>query len=52
MFAYTGLPKDKVLQLRKDEHLYFTDDGRISISGLNSKNVRRVAECFHNVTKH
>ena len=40
MFAYTGLPKEKVLQLRSEEHLYFTDDGRISISGLNSKNVK------------
>lgn len=52
MFAYTGLSRDLVLKLRKEEHIYFTDDGRISISGLNSKNVRRVAECFHNVTKH
>lgn len=52
MFAYTGLKKDQVLRLRKEESLYFTDDGRISISGLNTKNVKRVAECFHNVTKH
>lgn len=52
MFAYTGLSKDQVLKLRKEEHLYFTDDGRISISGLNTKNVKRVAECFHNITKH
>jgi aspartate aminotransferase len=52
MFAYTGLTKDQVLKLRKEESIYFTDDGRISISGLNTKNVKRVAECFHNVTKH
>lgn len=51
MFAYTGLNKDQVLKLRNEKHIYFTDDGRISISGLNSKNVRRVAECFHEVTK-
>ena len=52
MFAYTGLNKDQVLKLRKEESIYFTEDGRISISGLNTKNVKRVAECFHNVTKH
>lgn len=52
MFAYTGLTKDQVLRLRKEEALYFTEDGRISISGLNTKNVKRVAECFHKVTKH
>jgi len=51
MFAYTGLNKEQVLKLRNEKHLYFTDDGRISISGLNSNNVRRVAECFHEVTK-
>jgi len=52
MFAYTGLNKDQVLKLRKEDSLYFTDDGRISISGLNTKNVRRVAECFHKVSNH
>ena len=52
MFAYTGLNKDQVLKLRKEKHIYFTDDGRISISGLNTKNVKRVAECFHEITKH
>jgi len=52
MFAYTGLNKEQVLKLRKEESIYFTDDGRISISGLNTKNVKRVADCFHNVTKN
>ena len=52
MFAYTGLNKEQVLKLRKDDSIYFTDDGRISISGLNTKNVKRVAECFHKVSNH
>lgn len=52
MFAYTGLTKDQVLKIRKEDAIYFTDDGRISISGLNTKNVMKVAESFHNVTLH
>lgn len=51
MFAYTGLSKDQVLECKK-QHLYLTMDGRISVSGLNTKNVKKVAEIFHNVTKH
>jgi aspartate/tyrosine/aromatic aminotransferase len=29
-----------------------TADGRISIAGLNSKNVAYVGKCFHEVTKN
>ena len=52
MFAFTGLTKDQVLQLRKEDALYFTEDGRISICGLNTKNVKKVADSFHRVTKN
>ena len=52
MFAYTGISKEKVLQLRAEESIYFTDDGRISISGLNTKNVSHVADCFNRITKN
>jgi aspartate aminotransferase len=51
MFAYTGLNKDQVNRLKKEFHIYLTDDGRISISGLNTKNVEYVAKCFHEVSK-
>jgi len=39
MFAYTGVSEDMVNSLAKDHHVYLTKDGRISIAGLNTKNV-------------
>lgn len=51
MFCYTGLTSDQVEILKKDHHLYLTSDGRISISGLTSKNVAQVAQAIHAVTK-
>ena len=50
MFAYTGLSKDQVNTLREDHHIYMTMDGRISIAGLNTKNLDRIAAAFHEVT--
>lgn len=52
MFAYTGLNLDQVKKLKSEHHIYLTDDGRISISGLNTKNVDYVAKAFHEVSKH
>ena len=31
-------------------HVYMNYDGRMSISGINSGNVRYLAECLHRVT--
>jgi len=50
MFAFTGLSKDMVNELRENYAIYMTMDGRISIAGLNSKNLDYVAEAFHKVT--
>jgi len=51
MFAFTGLRPEHVNRLREEYHVYLTQDGRISIAGLNTKNVDFVAQCFHAVTK-
>jgi aspartate/tyrosine/aromatic aminotransferase len=51
MFAFTGLNKEMVDKLRNDDHIYMTADGRISIAGLNTKNLDYVADSFHRVTK-
>ena len=51
MFAFTGLSKDMVEQIKKDYAVYMTADGRISIAGMNTGNLDYVAEAFHNVTK-
>lgn len=59
MFAFTvikmfikGLTTEQCTQLKNFHHIYLTDDGRISISGLNTKNVEYVAQAFHSVTAH
>ena len=51
MFAYTGLSKNQVKLLKERYHIYMTNSGRISLSGLNAKNVNYVAKCFHEVSK-
>ncbi len=50
MFAYTGLNKEMVDQLRNEYAIYMTADGRISICGLNTKNLDYIAESFHHAT--
>jgi len=51
MFAYTGLKKVQVDELREKFAIYMTADGRISISGLNKGNLAYISEAFHAVTK-
>lgn len=51
MFAFTGLNKEMVDELRTQSAIYMTADGRISIAGLNTKNLDYVADAFHKVTK-
>mgnify|MGYP001584163506 CR=1 FL=1 len=43
--------KEMVEQLRNEYAIYMTADGRISICGLNTKNLDYIAEAFHAVTK-
>lgn len=51
MFAYTGLSKEQVTVLKRDKHIYLTDDGRISVAGLNTGNVEYVAKCFAEIAE-
>jgi len=51
MFAYTGLNKAQVDELREKYAIYMTADGRISIAGLNTSNLGYISEAFHAVTK-
>lgn len=50
MFCYTGLRPEQVSRLTSEHHVYLTKDGRISIAGINSSNVGRLAEAIHAVT--
>ncbi|KAG0170259.1 aspartate transaminase aat1 [Apophysomyces sp. BC1034] len=51
MFCYSGLSPEQVDQLKNDWHIYLTRDGRISMAGISSGNVKYLAEAIHNVTK-
>ncbi|UZP43011.1 hypothetical protein NXS19_010827 [Fusarium pseudograminearum] len=49
MFSYTGLTPFEVKVLRERFHIYLLKSGRISISGLNKRNVNYVAKAIHDV---
>ncbi|RPA97495.1 putative aspartate aminotransferase [Choiromyces venosus 120613-1] len=50
MFAYTGLKPEQVERLAKEFSVYGTRDGRISVAGITSDNVKYLAESIHKVT--
>lgn len=51
MFSFTGLSEPQVLKLRSDYHIYMTKNGRISMAGLNSRNVDYVAAAVDKVVR-
>jgi aspartate/tyrosine/aromatic aminotransferase len=50
MFAFTGMSPDMCDQLTAGYAIFLIRDGRISIAGLNDKNLAYVAESIHAVT--
>lgn len=44
MFSFTGLDVEQCKVLTEKAHIYLTENGRISMAGLNSKNIRYFAE--------
>ncbi|EIN07477.1 aspartate aminotransferase [Punctularia strigosozonata HHB-11173 SS5] len=44
MFSFTGISPDQSKALTERAHIYLTPNGRISMAGLNSKNIRYFAE--------
>ena len=51
MFSFTGLTEQQVARLRSDGHIYMTKNGRISMAGLNTKNVEYVATQIDKVVR-
>jgi aspartate/tyrosine/aromatic aminotransferase len=49
MFCFTGLTVPQAEALVNKYDIFLTKNGRISVSGLNTKNVRYVAESFKEV---
>lgn len=50
MFAYTGLKPEQMDKLAKEHSVYATKDGRISVAGITSGNVKRLAESIYKIT--
>ncbi|KAJ9375721.1 hypothetical protein DTO063F5_9196 [Paecilomyces variotii] len=50
MFAYTGLKPEQMDALAKEHSVYATKDGRISVAGITTGNVKRLAEAIYKVT--
>lgn len=51
MFCFTGMKQDECERLSKEFSVYLTKDGRISMAGVTSKNVKYLAESIYAVTK-
>jgi len=51
MFSFTGLTEKQVLKIRNDAHVYMTKNGRISMAGLNTKNVEYTAKAIDKVVR-
>ena len=51
MFCFTGLTPEQCDKLMSQHSIYLTRNGRISIAGLNTGNVERVANAINEVTK-
>ncbi|KAF9979560.1 Aspartate aminotransferase, cytoplasmic [Modicella reniformis] len=49
MFSFTGLNVTQSKALKEKYHIYLTENGRISMAGLNTKNVKYVAKAVHEV---
>ncbi|POS83612.1 PLP-dependent transferase [Erysiphe pulchra] len=49
MFSFTGLSERQVHNLREGAHIYMTKNGRISMAGLNSKNIDYFAMAVNRV---
>jgi aspartate aminotransferase len=47
MFTFTGLTSEQVVFMRQEYHIYMTSDGRISMAGLNTKNLPHLADAIH-----
>ena len=46
MFSFTGLSQEQSEAMLEKHHVYMLKNGRISMAGINTKNVKYVAECI------
>jgi len=51
MFCFSGMNTEQVDRLADEHAIFMTKNGRISMAGVTTKNVGRLAACMHDVTK-
>ena len=51
IFSFTGISVAQSKALTDGAHVYLTPNGRISMAGLNSKNIRYFAEALDGVVR-
>lgn len=51
MFCFSGLTPEQVTRLAKEYSIYLTQDGRISMAGVTTKNIEYLSAAMHTVTK-
>lgn len=51
MFSFTGLTEGQCERLIKQHHIYLLKSGRISLAGLNDKNVQYMVDCVDEVVR-
>ncbi|PCH38125.1 aspartate aminotransferase [Wolfiporia cocos MD-104 SS10] len=51
MFSFTGISQEQSQALIEQAHVYLTTNGRISMAGLNSHNIRYFADCLDRVVR-
>lgn len=44
MFCFSGIPSEVIDILRENHSIYMTNDGRISIAGINEKNIDHITD--------
>jgi aspartate/tyrosine/aromatic aminotransferase len=50
MFCYTGMSKEECVAMTEKHHVYMTENGRISMAGVNRENVDALAKAIVDVT--
>jgi len=52
MFSFTGLSKEQCKSMVDDHHVYMLGNGRISMAGVTTKNVKYLATSIDNVVRN
>ncbi|WOO80051.1 Aspartate aminotransferase, mitochondrial [Vanrija pseudolonga] len=51
MFWFSGLSRPQALWLRRERHVYLAESGRVSLTGVNEGNVRRLCEAIRDAVE-